>query len=185
MEKEINQDPTKLMELAQKGDKNAFGELYELYFTPVYRYIYYKTKNSEVCNDLVQDVFTKVYASIGRYSEQRTSPLPFFLTVARNTVIDYWRKKQDVILEDSVALFQNLPDTASDTPELVSIRKEEYSTVQAALNTLQADHKRVIQLRFIDQLSTKEIASMLDKSEEAIRQIQCRALKGLRKTLRT
>ena len=177
------ENPSLLMNKAGKGDKNAFGQLYELYYTPVYRYIYYKTSDKEVCNDLVQDVFIKVYSSLDRYSEQRSSPLPYFLTIARNTVIDYWRKKRDIIIEDSHSIFGNLEDMSIATPETLSMREQDHGTVHVALSGLKEDHKEVITLRFINQLSTKEIASVLNKSEDAIRQIQCRALKLLRKDL--
>ena len=180
MDEKITQNPSTLMEQAGKGNSEAFGELYELYFTPVYRYIYYKTSDKEVCNDLVQDVFIKVYGSLDRYTEQKSSPLPYFLTIARNTVIDYWRKKRDVVLEDSGAIFANIEDVSIASPETISLQEHDRGVIQGALSTLHDDHKEVITLKFINQLSTKEIASILDKSEAAIRQILCRALKFLR-----
>ena len=176
-------NPSLLMQKAGNGDKEAFGQLYELYFTPVYRYIYYKTSDKEVCNDLVQDVFIKVYSSLERYTERNSTPLPYFLTIARNTVIDYWRKKRDVILEDSESIFGNTEDMSISNPETISSQEYENGLLHGALQTLRQDHKEVITLRFIKQLSTKEIASVLNKSEDSILQIQHRALKILKKDL--
>ncbi|KKU85720.1 MAG: hypothetical protein UY14_C0015G0015 [Parcubacteria group bacterium GW2011_GWA1_47_9] len=62
-------DLKQLMQLAKNGDTEAFGRLYELYFTPVYRYIYLRTKNKEEAEDLSQAVFVKVFKSIGAFRE--------------------------------------------------------------------------------------------------------------------
>ena len=107
-------DPKQLMQLAKNGDTEAFGQLYELYFKPVYRYIYLRTKSKEEAEDLSQVVFIKIFKSIGGFQEQNKQPLAYFFTIARNTVIDHWRKKKDILIpsifDGDLIMWQSLSD---------------------------------------------------------------------------
>ena len=117
MERSDSDDLQTIVEQAQKGNKEAFSKLYELYFTPVYRYVYFRVKSQTEAEDLAQDIFLKAYSSFSKYvptratspvqselhSQSRSSseivaatrsPLPYFYTIARNTLIDYRRKKK-------------------------------------------------------------------------------------------
>lgn len=164
---------------AVSGDKKAFGFLYDLYFTPVFRYIYLRTKNKEEAEDLAQSVFLKAYKSIQNFEDTGKSPLAYFFTIARNTVIDFWRKKKDLLFGDDETVMANIPDIAPSPHEL-SERKDTILGLREALRTLTDEQQEVIILKFINELSNKEIADILDKTEESIRQLQFRALKALR-----
>ena len=87
-------DAKELMRLAKDGDSEAFGLLYSKYFVPVFRYIYLRLKNKEEAEDLAQTVFLRVYKSLTRFRDQGKEPLAYFFTIARNAIIDYWRKKK-------------------------------------------------------------------------------------------
>jgi len=89
-------NPEKLMERAKNGDAEAFSRLYEIYFAPVFHYIYLRVKDKETAEDLMQDIFLKIFRSIRNYQKEGISPLAYFFTVARNRVIDYWRKKKEI-----------------------------------------------------------------------------------------
>lgn len=180
---DFQNDPKILMRLAKAGDAEAFGRLYELYFTPVFRYIYFRIKNKEEANDLVQTVFLKVFRSILNFSEQNKSPLAYFFTVARNTVIDHWRTKKEVLLDDSESVFGQIPDKTNIPSELIE-KKETNQAVHRAIKQLTDDQQEVIALKFINGMPNKEIAALLGKTEEAVRQLQCRAIKALRQILK-
>jgi len=165
-----------LIALAKEGDKDAFGELYTLYFTPVFRYILYRVRNKEEAEDLVQTVFLKIFQSGGTYTDTGVPPLAYCYTVARNTVIDHWRKKKDFSLEE----LEKEP-VANDDPHEYAMAEEKKAWAERAVGVLEGEQQDVIILRFLNEMSTKEIASMLGKSEAAVRQVQCRALKVLRK----
>ncbi len=172
------EDLKNLVEKAKDGDKEAFSSLYRLFFTPIYRYIYFRTGSKAEAEDLTQDVFLKAYASLRRYSYSGTSPLAYFYTIARNSVIDYRRKKKMVVADD-----EELSSIADDrdNPQEQAIKSEDAEIVKKKIVLLPEEQQDVIVLRFIDGLSTKEIATMLAKSEEAVRQLQSRGLKFLRK----
>lgn len=174
-----NPDEVKLLiEQAKSGDSEAFGAVYRLYYTPVYRYIYLRTKSRNHAEDLTQTVFMKVYKSISGVETSGVSPLAYFFTVARNTIIDHWRKEgRGMVYDDeAVAAKANDLDTGVESFET----SEAKEIVHQALGILTEDQQEVMRLKFVSDLSTKEISQMLDKSEEAVRQLQSRALKLLR-----
>ena len=179
----LQNDPKILMQLAKSGDAEAFGRLYELYFTPVFRYIYFRVKDKEEANDLTQTVFLKVFCSLPNFKEQNKSPLAYFFTVARNTVIDHWRAKKEVRLDDPENVFEKIPDRANGPFELVE-KKEDGQAVHRAIQELTDIQREVIVLKFINDISNKDIAELVGKTEEAVRQLQCRALKALRQILK-
>lgn len=176
-----HEDEFLLLEQAKGGDATAFGELYRLYFAPIYRYIYFRVKHAEEAEDLTQSVFTRVYASLDRY-EHRGSPLLAFLyTVARNAIIDYWRKKKSVTFDDPEHLQAEIDAAQKIVPELQD--PFDSATLRSAIQRLTDDQQEVVVLRFINDLPNRDIAEQLGKSEEAIRQLQSRALKALRQIL--
>lgn len=172
--------PRELIEKAKLGDKEAFGKLYEFYYLPVFRYIHFRIRKKEDTQDLVQTVFIKIYESIDRYQERGKEPLSYFFTVARNTVIDYLRKKQDLNLYENV----EVEEEGKDDPENFAEENEQRRIVNEAIQTLNEDQKEVILLKFMAGLSNSEIANQIGKSQDAVRQIQHRALKVLKEKLK-
>ena len=162
---------------ARLGDSEAFAVLYESYFTPLYRYICFRVSDKEDADDLTQEVFLKAYASFPRYISSGGSPLAYFYTIARNSIIDHHRKKKTVIADEDI--FNNIPDDA-ESAEMQAAKKEDYENLRQKIAQLPQDQQDAIVLRFIDGLSTQEIATMLGKSEVAIRQLQSRGLRSLR-----
>lgn len=168
-------DPRSLMQQAQAGDREAFGELYRLYLTPVYRYVLLRVGHRQLAEDLTHTVFLKVYEALGRYREQGKSPLAYFFTVARNTVLDHWKKKKELPLDETIELASLSPGPAELADQ--ALAQTEIGKLVAELTPEQQD---VITLRYLSGLTTRETAKLLGKSEAAIRQLQCRALKAMR-----
>ncbi|MDD5430786.1 MAG: sigma-70 family RNA polymerase sigma factor [Candidatus Pacebacteria bacterium] len=175
-------NPKLLMDLAKKGDNNAFAELYDMYFKPVFRYIYLRLKNKRDSEDLAQTVFLKFYKSVSGFREKGKSPLAYFFTIARNSIIDFWRKKKEVRLEDVEEAMEQTP-AAEDTQSEV-LRDEAAGAINKTLENLSEEQQEVIILKFMNELTNKEIAGLLGKNEEAVRQLQCRALKLLKQHLK-
>lgn len=172
-----------LMLLAKKGDEEAYTKLYNLYYTPIFKYIYFRVRDKDETNDLIQIVFLKVFTSLKNFNDQNKSPLNYFYTISRNTIIDYYRSKKPYLLvEDFESLSLNLKNGTKNVEELFE-QKEKQDLVKESLNLLSDGQKEVIILKFIDDLSNKEIGELLNKSEDAIRQIQCRALRTLKTIL--
>lgn len=175
-------EPEELMRRAKDGDGVAFGRLYSEYYVPVFRYLYGRTRNRELASDLAQTVFLKVYEAIRRV-EPNAAPLKFFFTVARNTLIDHWRRKKELTMGyDEGDVWQNIPDSGPNQIEIV----EEIETsvlLRRALGGLKEEDQEILSLKYFSGLSAKEIGEELDLSDEAVRQRQCRALKNLREIM--
>jgi len=172
-------DYKELMSRAKNGDGLAFGQIYEEMYTPVYRYIYGRTKNKDLTDDFVQTVFLKVYESLHRL-EPNNTPLRLLFTVARNTLIDYWRKKKEKIIDgEEFDFFDNIPDNRPDQ-KAECVEKELRADVQKYLSLLEEEYREVILLKYFGGLPAKEISLIMDLTEDAVRQRQSRALKKLR-----
>lgn len=172
-----------LVERAQNGDTGAFATIYQTFFTPIFRYVYIRVKNKAQAEDLTQTVFLKTFQSIKNFKEQGRPLLAYLFTIARNAVIDHWRKEKSRAGDDPEEVFKNIPDSKINVEETLDDKKE-IKSVKEALWNLTRDQQEVINLKFIAELSNKETAKIMGKSEEAIRQLQCRALKALREYLK-
>jgi len=183
IENNIKKDPSSLMQQAKNGNKDAFGVLYKMYFTPVFRYISLRLKDKVQTEDLAQTVFLKVFRSLHRYREEHKDPLAYFFTVARNTLIDFWRKKRELRLQETDEN-QIATDYSSDILVTLSEKEKVEKALLRELDLLTENQKEALVLKFISDLSNKQISEVIGKSEEAIRQLQCRGLKTLRDNLK-
>jgi len=177
------QDPQGLIRQAKKGDKEAFDKLYKMYFVPVFRYVYLRTHDKQETEDIVQEVFMKVYKSIENYTDQGKDPLAYFFTIARNKVIDFYRKKKNVSLDENLESFEQL-ESRNNNPEELFEQNENARMVNLAIQSLNDTQKEVVILKYINGFDNDQITQILGKKEDAIRQIQHRALKVLKQKLK-
>lgn len=168
----------------QKINKSEFDYAYNQYFTPLFRYIICQTKNKEVAEDIVQTVFLKALKQKERSDCENFPPISYFFTIAKNTIIDYWKKKKEIAMDISGITFSSLIDER-ETPQERLEKTSDSEKIQKALENLTYEQKEILTLRFISDASNKEISVMLNKTEEAIRQIQYRAIKKLRETIKS
>ncbi len=168
----------KLILLAKDGDNSAFEELYNTYYTPLYRYIFVRIKNKEEAEDVTQTTFMKIWNSITSWNSNHTSPLAFFFTVARNTLIDYFRKNSHGEIVSDEAVFKYGEN--SGTTDNESSASELRGVLNQAISELSSEQQEIINLFYTNDLTYKEIAQITGKKEEAIRQLHSRAIKKLR-----
>ncbi len=172
-----------LVKRAQLGEKEAFGKLYEIYLDRLYRYIYFRTGNNrELSEDLVQSVFVKAWEKLDTFGKslpagRQGSFQAWLYTIARNTLIDHIRGARQ-----QVALDENLADEKESVEEKVTDAVA-IEQVMQKLQVLSDEQREIILLRFVEDLSYKEIAAITEKKEDAIRALQYRALKQLRKNV--
>lgn len=179
----MDHSPHELLTRAQQGDQEAFEALYGLYFTPVFRYLLLRTKNKKDAEDIAQTVFVKLATANAMYQERSSAPLAYLFTIARNALIDWRRKESHGIVYDDEELTTTLEHSRAYASDETTGR-EERDLVARALVLLDDVARQVVELRFIQGYSGREIAKAIGKSEDAVRQIQSRAFKKLRKTLK-
>ena len=159
-----------LIEAAQK-DPGRFGELYEANFERVYVFVFRRVQDRLEAEGVTAEVFQHALANITRF-EWRGVPLAAWLyRIAANVITDRSkqrsRQRVDPLTEDDL--------DHSNWNEI-----ETRATLFQLVNALPGDQRSVLIKRFVDQMSIKEIARELDRSEGAIKQLQYRALETLR-----
>lgn len=161
----------KLVEAAQK-DSARFADLYERNFEPVYAFIARRVGNRELAEDLTSDVFQQALANLNKF-EWRGVPFAAWLyRIASNAIADRWHREA-----------RERGSTTEEEPASDAVSAEEVEH-QAALfrmvRALPADQRRVIEMRFAEEKSVREIARALRRTEGAVRQLQFRGLEKLR-----
>lgn len=168
-------DEQALVERA-KRDPDAFGELYDLYFERIYAYVYRKTGDRQVAEDLTSDTFMKALTHIKGYRYTGQPFAAWLYRIASNVVTDFYRaRKVNAPLDEGLQL-------AADQlgPEEAALRLDDQQAVARAIQTLSPDQQDVILLRFSAGLKLKEIAGIVGKTEGAVKALMFRALGGLK-----
>lgn len=173
-----------LMRGAIASDAASFEQLYELYMTPVYRYLLVRCQQKALAEDLTQTVFLKAFEHQAALKGDGAKPLAYLYTVARNSLIDYWKKKKEVHQSDVAETFERKPDDKR-TPDATAEHNDLVSELVEGLSTLTEDQREVVSLKYLHDYSVSEISARIGKSEEAVRQLQCRGLKALRTVMRS
>lgn len=173
-----------LMRGALAGDAASFAQFYELYLTPVYRYLLVRSKDKALAEDLAQVVFLKAFEHRSAFERADSKPLAYLYTVARNTLIDHWKKKKEVHQSDVAETFEKVPDDKR-TPDAVAEQGDMSRALTEGLAKLTEEQREVVSLKYLHDYSVAEIARHIGKSEEAVRQLQCRGLKALRTVMRS
>jgi len=168
-----------VIERARTGDRHAFGELYDTHVDAVYRYVLYRVREPSDAEDLTSEVFTRAFANIHRYRWQGKSFLAWLYTIARNAVTDRRRRQRPTVdLDDAYGVAEEGP-TAHDLAAL----SEQVDALRGAVKHLTTEQQEVLSLRFVENMSSRQVAKMLGKNEGAIRALQFRALGRLRKLM--
>lgn len=165
-----------LVRRAAERDVRAFGQLYDYFLERLYRYVYYRVGNPVEAEDLVEEIFLKVWEGLPGYRARGVPFAAWLFRLARNHLVDHSRTKREA---------GPLPETiaATDDPLDVVMRRVDAEAVRAVLGRLTEEQREVIALRFVEGLSTREIAATVGRQEGAVRALQMRALHSLRRAI--
>jgi len=185
---EPQRDDFKLIEAFRKGDEKAFEEIVRRYQRQVANIIYLTLGNREEVDDLSQEVFVRVFRSLGRF-EFDSSLYSWIYRIAVNLCIDEIRKKRirkliplDFLTEKKLETEKRSKETATSSDEL--LQKEKKEIIRGALDKLSPLHRTVILLREYQDLSYGEIAKTLRISPQAVKSRIFRAREELRELLK-
>lgn len=175
-----SEEEAKLVLSAQAGNAQAFALLYDRYVNKVYRHVYYRVGNQADTEDITQQVFIEAYQALGKYRNKGCAFISWLLTIAQHLVIDFYRtRKQSKSLEEG-----SLPASRFEQPEIVLADKLNQERIRRGISALEPVQQQVVIMRMIDDLSFREIAAAMDKSEGAVRVILHRGLARLRRELK-
>lgn len=159
-----------LIEAAQ-ADPARFAELYDLYVDRVYAFVSCRTHDRAAAEDITSEVFQQALAHLSRFEWRGVPFVAWLFRIASNALADRWR--QDA--RES----QDPPADVQDTREREEL--ERHVILFQLVDRLPDVQRQVIQMRFVEEKSIREIAVALGRSEGAVKQLQLRALENLRK----
>lgn len=169
-----------LIERAVRRDVSAFTALYDGHVNRVYRHVYYWVRSQADAEDITQEVFVRAWKSFHKYKHTGAPLIAWLSTIARNLITDHYRARKKLVpLDEAMEL-----DCGEDAdPAAITEASFDRGFVRDGILRLKGEQQQVIVMRFIDGLNYDEVARALNKSEGAIRVIQFRALKELRRIL--
>jgi RNA polymerase sigma-70 factor (ECF subfamily) len=147
-----------LIEQAQRGDRNAFGELVRRYYPGVVNVVYRLCGDTGLAEDMAQETFLKAWINLSSFHPQ-SSLRNWLYRIAVNAALDVLRRRPVETLEEEAVLM--LADHSAG-PETVLIEKERIAQIQQAMHSLPEAARSVLVLREYGGLSYQEIASVLD-----------------------
>lgn len=151
-------DDRRLVELVLAGDNTAFEYLFDRYHEAIRRLFMQRMGGARDVDDLLQETFVKVYVNLHRYNAAYTFG-QWVYTIARNTFVDYVRRRQDDLpIDERFAA----PASSAPTPEESVINGQQHRQLENYLERLSPRYRKLIEMRFFEEYSYEEIAAKLD-----------------------
>ena len=171
----MKQSEEQLVRTAQEGEKEAFGALYDVYVEKIYRFVYYKTFNKDIAWDLTSDVFVKAYEKFHQFDADKGNFSSWVYAIAKNIIVDHYRKHRETV---------SYSDAFDVSDEYMTKNKIEMSVdidaVREHIKELDGVTREVLMLRLWEDMSYKEIAEIVGKTEDNCKMIFSRSIKKLR-----
>ena len=163
----------------QKTNPDVVVELYERYQLRIFRYLYYQIGDLQTAEDLTSEVFIRMINALHEYNQEKFSFQAWLFRIARNLSIDHFRRTN---IRMNVRLDENQIATHDDPLDLVEqgLTSEQLGR---ALGRLSANQRDVVIMRFVNGMSIREVAEVMNRSQDSIKGLQRRALLALREIL--
>jgi RNA polymerase sigma-70 factor (ECF subfamily) len=175
-------------ELVKKAKNNteAFGELYDQYYSQIFGYVLKRTANIEAAEDVTSEAFFKALKNLGQFRWRGVPFSSWLYRIATNEIANYFRKSKpwQSSLEE-VSTSRNFSDPSAETEFLQAEtelrRHEEFLALHEGISKLKLKYQEVIVLRFFEDKQLKEIGEILGKREGTVKSLLHRGLEKLRK----
>jgi RNA polymerase sigma-70 factor, ECF subfamily len=174
-------DAWDLVHAAQQGDTSAFGRLYDRYVDVVFRYVLFRVGDRELAEDVTSETFLRALRRIGSVSYQGRDVGAWFVTIARNLVLDHVKSSR-FRLEVATAEVDD-SRRVEFGPEQQVISKVTTTALLQCVEQLGDDQRECIVLRFLQGLSVAETAEVMHRNEGAVKALQHRAVRRLAQLL--
>ena len=163
-----------------RRDPRAFDALYRKYVAQVYSFALYELRNPHAAEDLTAQVFLRALAGLARFREQHDGPDSSFrvwlFQIARNALSNERRR---VRRHPAAPIELATEYPATDDVQATAGNRVDFERVWSVIEQLPADRRRAIVLRFVNEMSTREIGAVLGKSEGATRVLIHRSLRAV------
>ena len=155
------EDLQELLKKVKEGNQKAQTKLINYFWEDVFGFILKKVQDKVTADELTVVVFTKVLAKLDLYDENFEFKT-WILTIAQNSVIDYWRKESK-----KETLTENLAEVKNEfekSPEELLISKQQQQRIISTIASMDSNYRKILELRFFEEKSIKEIAETLNIS---------------------
>jgi RNA polymerase sigma-70 factor (ECF subfamily) len=162
----------------KRGDRKAAAALYDALSPKVYGFLFTRTGEKEIAEDLAQHVFIKLIDKVGSFDPERGRFTVWFWQMVRNVLIDHYREKRAVpfsAFEDDVVEGFAVAGTTNLEEKL------EYNKIELFMRTLASNEQEIFELRYVAEMPYKEIAAVLSKSEGSLRVTALRVKEKIRR----
>jgi RNA polymerase sigma-70 factor (ECF subfamily) len=170
-----------LVDRAQKGDRDALEELYLIHFDRIYSYLHVSVGNRHDAEDLTTQTFLKMLESIGKFRWQSAPFSAWLFRIAHNLAMDHFRANKRWQPEEEVPEPEPDEATSAEAGALQSIGRK---SMLELIEELSPEQQQVLTLKFLFNFANAEAATILGKSEGAIKSLQHRALASLQKQIK-
>jgi RNA polymerase sigma-70 factor, ECF subfamily len=169
-----------LVASAQRGDRAALEELYRLHFDRIYGYLQLSVGNRHDAEDLTNQTFIKMLESIDRFVWRQAPFSAWLFRIAHNLAMDHFRAGRRWQPEEEP---RDEPDAVEPSAEDEAFETIGLESMLEMIEGLSSDQRDVLTLKFVFDFSNAEVATILGKTEGAVKSLQHRALATLERSL--
>src|SRR5438105_14948940 len=173
-------DLRRLVDFAQRGERSALEELYLLHFDRIYSYLHMSLGNRHDAEDLTTQTFLKMLESIGRFKWQSAPFSAWLFRIAHNLAMDHFRASRRWQPEEEVPEPAPPEESSAEEEAMQAIGRQ---SMLELIEDLSSEQQQVLALKFVFNFSNGEAATILGKTEGAIKSLQHRALVSLQKQI--
>jgi len=173
-------DLRRLVDFAQKGDREALEALYLLHFDRIYSYLHLSVGNRHDAEDLTTQTFLKMLEAIGRFRWQSAPFSAWLFRIAHNLAMDHFRAARRWQPEEDVPEPEGAVESSAEDEAFESIGRR---SMLELIENLSHEQKQVLTLKFVFNFSNGEAAAILAKTEGAVKSLQHRARLSLQKQI--
>jgi RNA polymerase sigma-70 factor (ECF subfamily) len=172
----------RLVERAQGGNRDALEELYLIHFDRIYSYLHLSVGNRHDAEDLTTQTFVRMLEAIGRFRWREVPFSAWLFRIAHNLAMDHFRANRRVQTEEKVPEPQGAEESSAEDQALHSLGR---AGMLELIEGLSSEQRQVLTLKFLYGFANAEVATILGKSEGAVKSLQHRALASLQKQVAT
>jgi RNA polymerase sigma-70 factor, ECF subfamily len=167
-----------LVERGRQGDRSALEELYLVHFDRIYSYLHMSVGSRHDAEDLTTQTFLKMLEAIGRFQWRSVPFSAWLFRIAHNLAMDHFRASRRWQPEEEIPEAAQGEEISAEEEALASLGQ---TSMLELIERLSPEQRQVLTLKFVFRFSNGEVASILGKTEGAVKSLQHRALASLQK----
>ena len=167
-----------LIERAKASERAAWDEIFDRHYEQVFVFVICRVGDRSAAEDLVSEVFLEAWRGIGRFRYRGVPLVSWLYRIAHNLAADFLKKRGRTVVQTLEDGWSGIPHTEDQTERL-----DTWHSVSDAFRRLTSDQQTVLMSRFFEGRSLSETAALMGKKENAVKALEFRALRTVRKIL--